>query len=94
MSKWTINDSKSEKGFSILFRCNYEKKWDYVDILITASPQTLDSKPDDKISIKVINHYNKDCNSDYTVIDLKELLDDKKMLEKILGTETIEFEDI
>ena len=79
---------------NIIFVREYEQKWDYVDVLITASPDTLNSKPNDKISIKVINHYNKNCDSDYTIIDLKEILDDKKMLEKILGTETIEFEDI
>ncbi len=84
----------SAKVNNIIFVREYEQKWDYVDVLITASPDTLNSKPNDKISIKVINHYNKNCDSDYTIIDLKEILDDKKMLEKILGTETIEFEDI
>jgi len=79
---------------TIKFVRNYSDKWDHVDVLITASPDTLLSKPLDKVSIKVINTYNKMCNSDYTIVDLKELLDDKKMLEKILGTETIEFEDI
>ena len=62
--------------------------------MITADPEVLENKPNGKVSIKVINHYNKDCQSDYTVIDLKEILDDKKLLEKILGTQTIEFEDI
>ena len=42
----------------------------------------------------MINQYNKDCDSDYTVIDLKELLDDKKILEKMLNTETVDFEDV
>jgi len=65
-----------------------------VDTLITANPTALDTKPSGKVSIKVINHYNKDCNSDYTIIDLKELLDDKKILEKILNTETVDFEDV
>jgi hypothetical protein len=69
-------------------------KWDHVDILITADPKTLETKPNGKVSIKVINHYNKNSESDYTILDLKELIDDKKTLEKILGTETVEFEDI
>lgn len=84
----------SSKVNNIIFVKDYEKKWDHVDILITADPTTLNSKPNNKISVKVINHYNKDCNSDYTILDLKEIIDDKKILEKILGTETIEFEDI
>ena len=84
----------SSKINNIIFVRDYDDKWDQVDILITASPQTLSTKPSGKISIKVINTYNKDNVSDYTIIDLKELLDDKKMLDKILSTETVEFEDI
>ena len=84
----------SAKVNNIIFVRDFEKKWDHVDILITANPTTLDSKPSGKVSIKVINQYNKDCDSDYTVIDLKELLDDKKILEKILNTETVDFEDV
>jgi hypothetical protein len=84
----------SAKINNIIFVREYEKIWDYVDILITADPEILDTKPNGKISIKVINHYNKNSQSDYTVIDLKEILDDKKLLEKILNTQTIDFEDI
>lgn len=84
----------SSKANNIVFVRDYDKKWEHVDILVTANPTTLETKPKNKVSIKVINHYNKDCDSDFTITDLKELLDDKKLLEKILGTETIEFEDI
>ena len=84
----------SAKINNIIFVRDNFKKWDFVDVMITADPEVLENKPNGKVSIKVINHYNKDCQSDYTVIDLKEILDDKKLLEKILGTQTIEFEDI
>jgi len=84
----------SAKVNNIVFVRDYDKKWDYVDVLITANPTTLNSKPNEKISIKVINHYNKNCNSDYTIVDIKELLDDKKLLGKILNTETVDFEDV
>jgi len=84
----------SSKINNIIFVRDYEMKWDHVDILITADPKTLETKPNGKVSIKVINHYNKNYESDYTILDLKELIDDKKTLEKILGTETVEFEDI
>jgi len=79
---------------TIKFVRDYKDKWEHVDVLITASPDTLLTKPSEKVSIKVINTYNKNCNSDYTIVDLKELLEDKSMLEKILSTETIEYEDI
>lgn len=84
----------SAKINNIIFVRGQQKKWDYVDVLITADPEALDNKPSGKVSIKVINHYNKNCDSDYTILDLKEILDDKKLLEKILNTQTIEFEDI
>jgi hypothetical protein len=84
----------STKVNNIVFVRDYDKKWEYVDVLITANPTTLNSKPNDKISIKVINHYNKNCDSDYTIVDIKELLDDKKLLGKILNTETVDFEDV
>ena len=84
----------SSKINNIIFVRDYDKKWDNVDILITANPETLKIKPSGKISIKVINEYNKNIDSDYTLVDLKELLDDRNTLEKILSTETVEFEDI
>ena len=84
----------SAKVNNIIFVKDYEKKWDHVDILITANPVTLKNKPSGKVSIKVINEYNKNHISDYTIVDLKELLDDKRTLEKILETETVDFEDI
>jgi len=84
----------SSKINNIIFVRDYDKKWDHVDILITANPETLKIKPSGKISIKVINEYNKNIDSDYTLVDLKELLDDRNTLEKILSTETVEFEDI
>ena len=84
----------STKVNNIIFVRDYEKKWDHVDILITANPTTLKTKPPTKTSIKVINTYNKNIQGDYTIVDLKELVDNKKILEKILETETVEFEDI
>lgn len=84
----------SAKINNIIFIKDYDKKWDHVDILITANPTTLKTKPGGKISIKVINEYNKNIDSDYTIVDIKELLNDKKTLEKILNTETVDFIDI
>ena len=79
---------------NIKFVRDYKNKWDDIDILITADPETLMIKPTGKTSIKVINTYNKDIDADFTITDLKELVDDTKTLEKIFKTETVEFEDI
>jgi hypothetical protein len=35
------------------------KKWDGIDVLITANPKALESKPEGKISIKVNASYKK-----------------------------------
>lgn len=84
----------STKVNTIQFVRDYDKKWDHVDVLITSNPFTLESKPQGKISIKVINDYNKNCESDYTIIDLKEMLDDRTILEKIFNTTTVSFTEI
>ena len=84
----------SGKFNNIKFVREYENKWDYVDVLITANPYTLESKPQGKVSIKVINDYNKNSESDYTIIDLKEILDDKTILNKVLNTQTVTFTEI
>ena len=84
----------SSKINNITFIREYDQKWNHVDVLITANPIALKTKPPGKISIKIINEYNKNIESDYTIVDIKELLEDKKMLEKILSTETVEFEEI
>ena len=65
----------STKVNNIIFVRDYEEKWEHVDILITASPQTLETKPNGKVSIKVINTYNKHNDSDYTIVNLKEILE-------------------
>ena len=54
----------SSKINNIIFVRDYDKKWDHVDILITANPETLKIKPSGKISIKVINEYNKNIDSE------------------------------
>jgi hypothetical protein len=84
----------SGKFNTIKFVRDYDKKWDHVDVLITANPFTLESKPQGKVSVKVINDYNKDCDSDYTIVDIKEILDDKQTLSKILNTSTVSFTEI
>lgn len=78
----------------IQFVRDYKDKWDHVDALITANPITLENKPMDKTSVKVINKYNSDTNSDYTIVDIKELLDSEKLLSKILNTSNVDFTEI
>jgi len=52
---------------NVRFVTAYEDKWDGVDVLITANPQTLESKPSGKISVKVKASYNQDVPADYEI---------------------------
>jgi len=80
---------------NIKFVRTEEEYWDHVDILITANPIILDNKPEDKISIKQIYSYNKDCESDYTINGFDEVVeDDYALLYKASKTKTIGFTEI
>jgi hypothetical protein len=56
---------------NIRFVTDYAKKWDGIDVLITANPKALESKPEGKISIKVNASYNKkNVSADYEIDSL------------------------
>ena len=46
---------------------------DQVDILLTANPDLLLNKPDNKIVIKFITEYNKNVKSEYEIMSLSDL---------------------
>lgn len=49
--------------------------WDEADIVITADPRLLASKPEGKIAIKINAPYNKDAEADYSFDKFSELMD-------------------
>lgn len=79
---------------TIKFVRKSEDKWKHVDIMITTDPDVLNSKPSDKKSIKITTDYNKNCNSDFTINNLKTILSDKELLNKIINTTTINYTEI
>jgi len=79
---------------TIKFVRKSEDKWNHVDIMITTDPDVLDSKPTDKKSIKIETEYNKNCQSDFTIKNLKTILSDKELLYKIINTTTINYTEI
>jgi hypothetical protein len=78
----------------VRFVQNYSQKWDGLDVLITANPLTLESKPTGKISIKVNTPYNKDVVADYSIDSILEFIKDEEFREKILNTKITTFEEI
>lgn len=58
--------------------------WDKCDVLITANPELLNSKPNGKVSIKIKAEYNKESEADYTFKDLSTFLSDVENTEKLI----------
>ena len=71
----------------------YEDKWDGIDVLVTANPKALESKPIGKISIKVNASYNKDVKADFEIANIMEFMNDS-IREKILNTKITNYEEI
>lgn len=67
--------------------------WDYCDVMITANPEILSNKVENKISIKVKTDYNQNVKSDYEVEKLKNILDDN-ILSNIENTKIITYTKI
>jgi len=78
----------------IVFVQDSALKWDYVDVLITANPITLEKKPEGKISVKINAPYNENVAADYVFDSLKDIISDKETFEKILNTRTITYENL
>lgn len=61
--------------------------WDKCDVLITANPRLLETKPDDKISIKINTDYNKDSKSDYEYNSFSSFIKDENNTKKLINHE-------
>lgn len=56
--------------------------WNECDILVTADVDLLNSKPENKVSVKIETDYNKECKSDYTYDKLSDFLENEKILKQ------------
>lgn len=61
-------------GDNIKFVLDTAKKWDGVDVLITANPKALAAKPEGKIAIKINSTYNEDSECDFEFNDIVEII--------------------
>lgn len=75
------------------FLSNNKNIWDYCDLMITANPDILTNKPENKISIKVKTDYNGNIKSDYEVENLKEVLENN-ILANTANTKIISYTKI
>ncbi len=82
------------RATNIKFVSTYSEKWNDVDVLITANPQTLENKPNGKISVKVNTSYNKDTASDYEIDSILDFINNEELRDKILNTKITTYEEI
>jgi len=82
------------RAANIKFVTSYSEKWDDVDVLITANPQTLENKPNGKISVKVNASYNKNTPSDYEIDSILDFINNEELRVKILNTKITTYEEI
>lgn len=59
--------------------------WDTCDVLITANPNLLNTKPEGKVSIKIKTEYNNDSEANYSFNDLSGFISNLENTEKILN---------
>ena len=78
----------------IIFVDKYKDIWNGVDVLITANPTALETKPNDKISIKINSSYNKTSKSDFQLDSILEFIKDDNLRDKILNTRITTYEEI
>jgi hypothetical protein len=78
----------------IRFVTKYEDKWNGVDVLITANPRVLESKPQGKVSVKVKTTYNTDVQADYEIETVLDFIKDETLRNKILNTKITTFEEL
>jgi len=71
-----------------------EEEWDGIDVLITANPKALESKPKDKISVKIKTTYNNGVTADYEVDSLLEFIKNDDLRNKIISTKITTYEEI
>lgn len=60
-----------------------DKVWDLCDVLITANPDILMIKPDNKISVKISATYNTETIADFNFESLSEFISDLQIIDKI-----------
>ena len=54
-------------------------------MLVTANPSLLETKPESKLSIKILTEYNKDSEADYEYKKLSDLINNKEEINKLIS---------
>lgn len=79
---------------NIRFVQDHENYWDGVDVLVTADPKALDTKPDNKLSVKIKAPYNSESSGDFELDSILSFIRYESLRDKILNTKIINYENI
>lgn len=79
---------------NIRFVQDHENYWDGVDVLVTADPKALDTKPDNKLSVKIKAPYNSESSGDFELDSILPFIRYESLRDKILNTKIINYENI
>lgn len=69
----------------VYFPTDSSKIWDKCDILITANPDLLETKPDDKKTVRIEKDYNEGCAYDATYETLTDFFSERINTEKLIN---------
>lgn len=64
----------------VFFPVDSAEIWERSDVLVTADPKLIQSKPEGKTVIKIENDYNRKLTADYTFNSLSDFLLDKEII--------------
>ena len=67
----------------VFFPIDKKEIWDNCDVLVTANPELLNDKPEDKKTIKINTDYNSECKSDFEYYFLSEFLREEEIINKL-----------
>lgn len=62
---------------NVKFINEYENVWDFCDVVISDTPEVFETKPDDKVSLKINHMYNNYSEADYSFESVSEIKSEK-----------------
>lgn len=68
----------------IVFLKDDFEKWDYCDVLFDVAPESIQSKPDEKLVIKIEQESNQWDRGDFNFPSFRDAIKDEKLIQKIV----------
>ena len=69
---------------NVMFPTDSMDIWNECDVVVTADPRLLEIRPDNKVSIKINQEYNKHCVSDFSYDSMKEFVSNEDNIKQAI----------